>query len=73
MINLIAVLLVCIEFISYISRCISLGLTFKVGFQVYLAFYITQHVRDKELMKSLTDYLNCGNIRKIQAPPGAAE
>lgn len=35
-----------------------------VGFQVYLVFVITQHVRDEELMRSLIDYLGCGNLRR---------
>jgi hypothetical protein len=34
------------------------------GFQVYLVFVITQHVRDEELMCSLIDYLGCGNLRR---------
>lgn len=38
--------------------------TFKLGVQVSLLFKICQHERDKELMKSLIDYLNCGNISK---------
>jgi LAGLIDADG endonuclease len=36
----------------------------KLGVQVSLLFKISQHERDKELMKSFTDYLNCGNISK---------
>jgi hypothetical protein len=32
----------------------------KVGFAVNLNFYITQHLRDTELMESLVKYLNCG-------------
>lgn len=36
----------------------------KLGVQVSLLFKIFQHERDKELMKSFTDYLNCGNISK---------
>lgn len=34
--------------------------TYKLGFQVYLKFQITQHNRDKELLKSLVGYLGCG-------------
>ena len=37
---------------------------YKLGVQVSLLFKIFQHERDKELMKSFTDYLNCGNISK---------
>ena len=33
-----------------------------VGVQVSLLFKITQHERDKELMKSFIDYFNCGSI-----------
>lgn len=36
----------------------------KLGVQVSLLFKISQHERDKELMKSFIDYLNCGNISK---------
>ena len=36
----------------------------KLGVQVSLLFKLTQHVRDKELMKSFMDYLNCGYISK---------
>ena len=34
----------------------------KVGFQVLLVFKLTQHTRDEELIKSLIEYLECGNI-----------
>ena len=34
----------------------------KTGFQVYLTFTLTQHLRDELLMGSLINYLNCGNI-----------
>jgi len=34
------------------------------GFQVSLEFQITQHVRDKELMRSLVNYFDCGYIYK---------
>ena len=37
---------------------------FKLGVQVSLLFKISQHERDKELMKSFIDYLNCGSISK---------
>src|SRR2546430_7625079 len=36
--------------------------THHVGFQVLLKFYITQHSRDEELIRSLVTYLNCGGI-----------
>ena len=36
----------------------------KLGVQVSLLFKITQHERDKELMKSFIGYLNCGDISK---------
>ncbi len=35
----------------------------KLGVQVSLLFKITQHERDKELMKSFIDY--CGNRSQI--------
>jgi len=37
---------------------------YKSGVQVSLLFKITQHARDKELMKSFIDYFNCGYISK---------
>ena len=37
---------------------------YKLGVQVSLLFKVSQHERDKELMTSLIDYLNCGNISK---------
>lgn len=36
--------------------------TTKIGFQVQLRFQLTQHIRDLELMKRISDYLNYGNI-----------
>ena len=36
----------------------------KLGIQISLFFKISQHVRDKELMKSFIDYLDCGAISK---------
>jgi hypothetical protein len=36
----------------------------KLGLQISLLFKISQHVRDKELMKSFIDYLDCGVISK---------
>jgi hypothetical protein len=35
----------------------------KSGFQVKLAFYISQHSRDEQLMRSLEEYLDCGNYQ----------
>ena len=35
---------------------------YKLGVQVSLLFKISQHERDKELMKSFIDYFNCGSI-----------
>jgi hypothetical protein len=32
------------------------------GFQVLLIFKLTQHLRDEQLMRSLVDYLGCGNV-----------
>lgn len=32
----------------------------KIGFRVELAFILTQHIRDKELLKSLVAYFDCG-------------
>jgi len=37
---------------------------YSTGFQVNLTFLVTQHVRDEQLMNSLTEYLNCGNLHK---------
>ena len=36
------------------------------GFNVVLEFKLTQHIRDEELMKTITKYLGCG---KIYPPP----
>jgi hypothetical protein len=36
----------------------------KVGFIISLKFQITQHLRDKLLMESLIQYLDCGRIQK---------
>jgi len=36
----------------------------KIGYSVELAFVITQHSRDEQLMKSLIEYFGCGNIYK---------
>jgi hypothetical protein len=37
--------------------------TTKTGFAVKCVFSITQHNRETQLMKSLVDYLNCGDYR----------
>lgn len=34
----------------------------RLGLQVQLVFKLTQHSRDEQLMRSLVDYLGCGNI-----------
>lgn len=34
----------------------------RSGYQVFLVFKLVQHSRDEELMRSLVDYLGCGNI-----------
>jgi hypothetical protein len=38
--------------------------THSSGFQVMLRFSLTQHCRDEQLMKSIVDYLDCGNVYK---------
>lgn len=43
---------------------ISKSKTTSSGFQVLLKFSLTQHSRDELLMKSLVEYLDCGNICK---------
>ena len=35
----------------------------KVGYAVVLNFYITQHIRDTELMENIAKYLNCGSFK----------
>ena len=35
----------------------------KVGFQVYLAFYITQHTRDEVLMRIFIHFFACGSYK----------
>jgi len=37
---------------------------YKTGFQILLAFQLTQHSRDENLMRSLVEYMGCGNIYK---------
>lgn len=31
-----------------------------IGYQVFLMFSLTQHIRDKKLMETISDYLGCG-------------
>ena len=38
--------------------------THSIGFQVFLVFELTQHMRDEQLMRSLIELLQCGNIYK---------
>jgi hypothetical protein len=38
----------------------------RLGFQVQLVFQISQHVRDELLIRSFTEYFNCGKIYKRQ-------
>ena len=50
--------------------CFLVGLrksnSYSAGFQAYLSFIITQHIRDEHLMNSLIEYLGCGNINRKQ-------
>ena len=34
----------------------------RLGFQVQLEFKLAQHSRDEQLMRSLVDYFDCGNV-----------
>ena len=36
----------------------------RSGLAVQLVFKITQHYRDKELLRGITEYFNCGRIEK---------
>jgi hypothetical protein len=38
--------------------------SYLIGHQTYLIFIITQHIRDEQLMKSLIEYLDCGNLNQ---------
>lgn len=38
--------------------------TIRVGVNVQLEFQLTQHIRDEYLIKSLIEYLNCGNVHQ---------
>ena len=48
--------------------CFMVGITkssqYSTGYQVYLTFIVTQHIRDELLMKCLIDYLNCGRLSR---------
>lgn len=37
----------------------------KLGLSIQLIFQITQHTRDEGLIRSLIDYLNSGNVFKL--------
>jgi hypothetical protein len=37
---------------------------YKLGIQTQLNFTISQHYRDEQLMKSLSEYLGCGVLKK---------
>ena len=37
----------------------------STGYKVYLAFIITQHIRDELLMKCLINYLDCGKLKEM--------
>jgi hypothetical protein len=39
---------------------------YSTGFQVYLTFVITQHIRDGLLMNGLIDYFGFGRLRRIR-------
>ena len=45
------------------------SLTTKLGYNVGLAFQITQHSRDEKLMESLISYFGCGNLDKDPRGP----
>ena len=40
--------------------------THRLGFQVLLRFMIIQHSRDDQLIRSLVDYLGCGNVYRYK-------
>jgi len=42
---------------------------YKIGFQVYLRFRITQHTRDTKLMELLIKYLGVGRLEKDSRHP----
>jgi len=47
--------------------CFMVGLSkskMSTGYQIYLSFIITQHIRDELLMKNLIDYLGCGKLTR---------
>jgi hypothetical protein len=47
--------------------------THKVGKSVKLSFYLTQHVRDEQLMKNLVQYFGCGSYITRSAASQAGE
>ena len=51
---------------GYFMVKITASKTYSIGFQVQLVFKLTQHTRDKELIKSLIEYLKCGNIYRYR-------
>ena len=36
----------------------------RPGYQIQLIFKVSQHFRDEQIMKSLIEYFDCGNIYK---------
>jgi thiamine monophosphate synthase len=44
----------------------------KIGFQVKLAFSISQHSRDELLLLKIIDYLGCGKLEKTITRPHQA-
>nr|AFM36681.1 double motif LAGLIDADG homing endonuclease [Ophiostoma hyalothecium] len=48
--------------------CFMVGITksskSNTGYQVYVVFIITQHIRDELLMKGLVDYFDCGRLAR---------
>lgn len=36
----------------------------KIGYQVILCFYLTQHTRDRKLLETIKDYLDCGAVKE---------
>lgn len=60
----------CNWFSGFVSAegCFLVGIAksnlYSTGYQVYLTFIITQHIRDEQLMISLIDYLGYGRLSK---------
>jgi hypothetical protein len=42
------------------------------GYSVYLGFIVTQHIRDSEMLKSIANYLQCGDFSVSSCPPPPA-